>query len=251
VQPLLSEFNRESLPVASLNQQSASISAERRDTTRIPALPRIGRGKARGKNMRRRLSDRPAKRVFDLTVAAALIVLFAPLMAVIALLIRLDSRGPVFFRQNRTGLRGRPFAIIKFRSMAVLENGESIVQATKDDSRTTRVGRILRKTSLDELPQLFNVLMGEMSLVGPRPHAIAHDRHYAALIDNYEIRQRVKPGITGWAQINGFRGATPALELMQARIRHDVWYAQRSGIALDLRILLATPFAILGQRNAY
>jgi lipopolysaccharide/colanic/teichoic acid biosynthesis glycosyltransferase len=133
----------------------------------------------------------------------------------------------------------------------VLENGETIVQATKDDERTTRIGRILRKTSLDELPQLFNVLMGEMSLVGPRPHAIAHDRHYGGLIDNYAIRQRVKPGITGWAQVNGFRGATPALELMQARVRHDVWYAQRTGIALDLRILLATPFAILGQRNAY
>ena len=237
--------------MASLNPLSASISAERRDDARIPALPRLGRGKARGKNLRRRLSDRPAKRVLDLAVSAMLIVFLAPLMAVIALLIRLDTRGPVFFRQNRTGLRGRPFAIIKFRSMAVLENGETIVQATKDDERTTRVGRILRKTSLDELPQLFNVLMGEMSLVGPRPHAIAHDRHYGALIDNYEIRQRVKPGITGWAQINGFRGATPALELMQARIRHDVWYAQRTGVMLDLRILLATPFAILGQRNAY
>jgi putative colanic acid biosynthesis UDP-glucose lipid carrier transferase len=237
--------------VASLNQQTASISAERRESTRIPALPRQGGRQARGKNMRRRLSDRPAKRVLDLTVAATLLVLLAPLMAVIALLIRLDSRGPIFFRQNRTGLRGRPFAIMKFRSMAVLENGETIVQATKDDERTTRIGRILRKTSLDELPQLFNVLMGEMSLVGPRPHAIAHDRHYGGLIDNYAIRQRVKPGITGWAQVNGFRGATPALELMQARVRHDVWYAQRTGIALDLRILLATPFAILGQRNAY
>lgn len=237
--------------MASLNHQMASISAERREPTRVPALPRLRGQRARGKNMRRRLSDRPAKRVLDLSVAAALIVFLAPVMALIALLIRLDSRGPVFFRQNRTGLRGRPFAILKFRSMAVLENGETIVQATKDDARTTRIGRILRKTSLDELPQLFNVLMGEMSLVGPRPHAIAHDHHYGALIDNYALRQRVKPGITGWAQVNGFRGATPAIELMQARIRHDVWYAQRTGLALDLRILLATPFAILGQRNAY
>ncbi|HTW35605.1 MAG TPA: exopolysaccharide biosynthesis polyprenyl glycosylphosphotransferase [Rhizomicrobium sp.] len=237
--------------MASLNTLTASISAERSTVARIPALPRLGGRQARGKNLRRRLSDRPAKRVFDLTVAAMLIVLLAPVMAAIALLVRLDSRGPVFFRQTRTGLRGRPFAIIKFRSMAVLEDGESIVQATKDDSRTTRLGRILRKTSLDELPQLFNVLRGEMSLVGPRPHAIAHDRHYGALIDNYAIRQRVKPGITGWAQVNGFRGATPTLALMQARIRHDVWYAQRAGLAFDLRILLATPFAILGQRNAY
>ena len=237
--------------MASLNQLTASLSAERRGTTRIPALPRLGGRQARGKNMRRRLSDRPAKRVLDLTVAATLLVFLAPLMALIALLIRLDSRGPAFFRQNRTGLRGRPFAIIKFRSMAVLENGETIVQAMKDDSRTTRIGRILRKTSLDELPQLFNVLMGEMSLVGPRPHAIAHDRHYGALIDNYALRQRVKPGITGWAQVNGARGATPTLELMQERIRYDGWYAQRVSVALDLRILLATPFAILGQRNAY
>jgi exopolysaccharide biosynthesis polyprenyl glycosylphosphotransferase len=238
--------------VALLNQLTAdAISAERRDVTRAPALPRLGGRHAHSKNKGRRLSDRPAKRVLDLSVAAALLVLLAPLLAVIALLVRLDSRGPVFFRQNRTGLRGRPFAIVKFRSMAVLEDGETIVQATKDDERTTRIGRILRKTSLDELPQLFNVLAGEMSLVGPRPHAIAHDRHYGGLIDNYAIRQRVKPGITGWAQVNGFRGATPALELMQARVRHDVWYAQRTGIALDLRILLATPFAILGQRNAY
>jgi putative colanic acid biosynthesis UDP-glucose lipid carrier transferase len=205
----------------------------------------------RGTNMRRRLSDNPAKRVLDLAVTAPLLVLLAPLMAAIAILIRLDSRGPVLFRQTRTGLRGRPFFILKFRTMTVLEDGETIVQAAKDDQRVTRVGRFLRKTSLDELPQLFNVLMGEMSLVGPRPHALAHDRHYGALIDNYALRQRVKPGITGWAQINGHRGATPTLEVMQTRVRHDAWYAQRVNVALDLRILLATPFAILGQRNAY
>jgi putative colanic acid biosynthesis UDP-glucose lipid carrier transferase len=238
--------------VALLNQLTAdAISSERRDVTRVPALPRVGGRHAHSKNKGRRLSDRPGKRVLDLSVAAALLVFFAPLMALIALLIRLDTRGPVFFRQNRTGLRGRPFAIVKFRSMAVLENGETIVQATKDDDRVTRVGRILRKTSLDELPQLFNVLMGEMSLVGPRPHAIAHDHHYSALIDNYAIRQRVKPGVTGWAQVNGARGATPTLDTMRERIRYDIWYAQRTSLALDLRILLATPFAILGQRNAY
>jgi exopolysaccharide biosynthesis polyprenyl glycosylphosphotransferase len=237
--------------VASLNQQTASISAERRESTRIPALPRLGGRQARGKNMRRRLSDRPAKRVLDLTVAATLLVLLAPLMAVIALLIRLDSRGPIFFRQNRTGLRGRPFAIMKFRSMAVLENGETIVQATKDDERTTHVGRILRKTSLDELPQLFNVLMGEMSLVGPRPHAIAHDRLYSTLIENYQLRQLVKPGITGWAQVNGLRGETPAIEDMRDRVTLDIWYARRANLALDFKILLRTPFEVFRQRNAY
>jgi exopolysaccharide biosynthesis polyprenyl glycosylphosphotransferase len=238
--------------VASLNHFAAeAVSADRRASLRIPASPRLGGRHAQGKNKGRRLSDRPAKRVLDLAVAVPLLLLLAPLIAVVAVLVRLDSKGPVFFRQARTGLRGRPFMILKFRSMTVLENGETIVQAAKDDSRTTRLGRILRKTSLDELPQLFNVLKGEMSLVGPRPHAIAHDRHYGALIEHYAFRQRVKPGITGWAQVNGFRGATPTIESMQARIRHDVWYAQRAGLALDLRVLLATPFAILGQRNAY
>ena len=246
------EFLRESLPVASLNQLTAdAVSVERRETARIPALQRLGGRRVRGTNMRRRLSDRPAKRVLDLIVTVPLLVLLAPLMAAIAVLVRLDSRGPVFFRQTRTGLRGRPFFIFKFRSMTVLEDGETILQAAKDDQRVTRVGRLLRKTSLDELPQLFNVLLGEMSLVGPRPHAIAHDRHYGALIENYALRQRVKPGITGWAQINGHRGATPTIEHMQLRIRHDAWYAQRVSVMLDLRILMATPFAILGQRNAY
>ncbi|HUO92774.1 MAG TPA: exopolysaccharide biosynthesis polyprenyl glycosylphosphotransferase [Rhizomicrobium sp.] len=224
--------------------------AARKSLARIPALPRLRRAQP-DKNMRRRLSDRPAKRVLDLVVTVPLLVLLSPLLAVIALAVRLDSKGPVFFRQTRTGLRGRPFMILKFRSMTVLEDGDTVVQASKDDARITRVGRILRKTSLDELPQLFNVLKGEMSLVGPRPHAIAHDRHYGALIEHYAFRQRVKPGITGWAQISGHRGETPTLETMQVRVHHDVWYAQRANVSLDLRILLATPFAILGQRNAY
>jgi exopolysaccharide biosynthesis polyprenyl glycosylphosphotransferase len=199
----------------------------------------------------RRLSDRPAKRVLDLVAAIALLVMFAPVLAVVALLVRLDSKGPVFFRQTRTGLRGRAFAIVKFRTMRVLENGETIVQATEHDPRITRIGRFLRKTSLDELPQLFNVLAGEMSLVGPRPHAVAHDRHYGALIEDYAARQRVKPGITGWAQVQGLRGATPTLDIMRARIQCDVWYAQNASLALDLRILFATPAALLRQRNAY
>jgi exopolysaccharide biosynthesis polyprenyl glycosylphosphotransferase len=225
--------------------------AERKTAQRIAAPMRLRGYADQGKKMRRRLSDRPAKRVLDLLVTVPLLVLLAPALAAIALLVRLDSKGPVFFRQTRTGLRGRPFMIFKFRTMTVLEDGDAVVQASKDDARTTRVGRFLRKTSLDELPQLFNVLKGEMSLVGPRPHAMAHDRHYGAIIDHYAFRQRVKPGITGWAQVSGHRGATPTIETMQVRVHHDVWYAQRVNVALDLRILLATPFAILGQRNAY
>ena len=225
-------------------------SVERRTPERASALPfRLGMRRVglRG----RRLSDRPAKRVLDLVAAIALLVMFAPVLAVVALLVRLDSKGPVFFRQTRTGLRGRAFAIVKFRTMRVLENGETIVQATEHDPRITRIGRFLRKTSLDELPQLFNVLAGEMSLVGPRPHAVAHDRHYGALIEDYAARQRVKPGITGWAQVQGLRGATPTLDIMRARIQCDVWYAQNASLALDLRILFATPAALLRQRNAY
>jgi exopolysaccharide biosynthesis polyprenyl glycosylphosphotransferase len=242
----------ESLPVAVRNQQVLEAnSVERRAPERASALPfRLGMLRVPGAR-NRRLSDRPAKRVLDLLVAFSLIVLLAPVLAAIAVLVRLDSRGPVLFRQTRTGLRGRPFAIFKFRTMRVLENGETIVQATENDPRITRVGRFLRKTSLDELPQLFNVLAGEMSLVGPRPHAVAHDRHYGALIEEYALRQRVKPGITGWAQVHGLRGATPTLDIMRARIGHDGWYALHADLALDLRILFATPIALLHQRNAY
>lgn len=228
-----------------------SSSVERRAPERASALPfRLGMRRVETRR-NRRLSDRPAKRVLDIVVASTLIVLLAPVLAVVALLVRLDSRGPVLFRQTRTGLRGRPFAILKFRTMRVLEDGETIVQATQDDPRITRAGRILRKTSLDELPQLFNVLAGEMSLVGPRPHAVAHDRHYGALIEDYALRQRVKPGITGWAQVNGLRGATPTLDIMRARTAHDGWYALNANVALDLRILVTTPVALLLQRNAY
>jgi putative colanic acid biosynthesis UDP-glucose lipid carrier transferase len=190
------------------------------------------------------------KRAFDIIVASLLLFISAPAMAIIAVLIRLDSPGPVLFRQHRTGFGGRTFEIVKFRTMHVLEDGEAVVQAKPHDARVTSIGARLRVMSLDELPQLFNVLSGEMSLVGPRPHAEFHDRYYAALIEDYVLRQRVKPGLTGWAQVNGHRGPTPTLESMEARVRCDVWYARHTSLALDLRILLRTPLAVLSRKNA-
>ena len=191
------------------------------------------------------------KRAVDLAIALPLFVLLAPLMVAIAILIRLDSAGPALFRQRRLGQGGKPFEIVKFRTMTVLEDGDNVTQVCKGDARVTRFGRWLRRSSLDELPQFINVIVGEMSLVGPRPHAIAHDRLYATLIDNYQLRQLVKPGITGWAQVNGLRGETPAVEHMRDRVTLDIWYARRASFALDLKILLRTPFEVFRQRNAY
>ena len=193
----------------------------------------------------------PAKRLLDLTIALPALLFVAPLFAALALLIKLDSKGPVFFRQKRIGFGGQAFEIVKFRSMRVMENGETVIQATKADPRVTRIGGFLRRSSLDELPQLINVIKGEMSLVGPRPHACAHDRQYAPLIPHYTRRHDVKPGLTGWAQVNGHRGETPTLDLMRARVDHDVWYARHASLALDIQILLRTPFEVLRSRNAH
>jgi exopolysaccharide biosynthesis polyprenyl glycosylphosphotransferase len=193
---------------------------------------------------------RLAKRFLDLAAALVLLVFCAPLLVAAAVAIRFESRGPALFRQWRLGQNGRPFRILKLRTLTVIED-HAVRQVTKDDPRLTRVGRILRKLSIDELPQLLNVMRGEMSLVGPRPHAIAHDHYYAARIDGYTRRQRVKPGITGWAQIHGLRGETAALDDMRRRVRFDLWYARHAGFLLDLRILLATPRAVLRGRNAW
>jgi len=190
------------------------------------------------------------KRALDVIAAALLILLLSPLLALVSLAILLDSRGPLVFAQRRTGLNGKTFAILKFRSMHVLEDGADVKQAVRGDARITRVGRVIRKLSLDELPQLFNVLAGDMSLVGPRPHAVAHDEYYGAAIANYAMRQQVKPGITGWAQVNGARGATPTLESMQARVDLDAWYVEHTSLTLDLLILARTPFEVLRSRNA-
>jgi putative colanic acid biosynthesis UDP-glucose lipid carrier transferase len=191
------------------------------------------------------------KRALDVAAAGTLLVLAAPAMAVVAIAIRMDSDGPIVFRQARLGLGGRPFSILKFRTMNVIEDGDAVVQATHNDKRVTRIGAFLRAASLDELPQLFNVLKGEMSLVGPRPHAIAHDALYTTLIANYALRQRAKPGITGWAQVNGYRGGTPTVDLMQRRVDLDAWYVANASLALDLKIILRTPLEILRPRNAY
>lgn len=195
------------------------------------------------------------KEVFDRIVAASMIIFMAPLLAVIALAIRIDSRGPVIYRQKRFGFNREAIDVLKFRTMrheaCDATAGAPIRQASRDDDRVTRVGRFIRRTSLDELPQLFNVLRGEMSLVGPRPHAIAHDRHYAALIDDYLGRHQVKPGITGWAQVNGYRGETRTLEEMRRRIEFDLHYIDNWSLGLDLKILLRTPMVGFVHENAY
>jgi len=192
-----------------------------------------------------------AKRALDLAVALPALVLLTPLLLVLGALIRLESEGPALFRQTRLGRGGVPFTILKLRTMTVEENGSVIRQATANDARITRIGRLLRAFSFDELPQLLNVVKGEMSLVGPRPHAEAHDVFYGGLIGHYGLRQTVKPGITGWAQIHGHRGETPTLADMRARVDLDAWYAAHAGFALDLLILLRTPYEVLRRRNAY
>ena len=206
----------------------------------------------KARTARARRSLHPAlKRLVDLAVALALLVLTAPLLIATALWIRLDSKGPATFRQARLGLNGRPFHILKFRTMSVIEDGDKVVQAERNDARITRAGRFLRAASIDELPQLINVIKGEMSLVGPRPHAVAHDMLYSRLIPEYDGRQQVKPGITGWAQVNGHRGGTPTVEDMRKRVAHDLWYAAHASLFLDLWILLRTPVELLRSRNAY
>ncbi|MBV1696071.1 MAG: exopolysaccharide biosynthesis polyprenyl glycosylphosphotransferase [Hyphomicrobiales bacterium] len=190
------------------------------------------------------------KRSFDIALSATLLVALAPLMALVALVIRLDSPGPVLFRQARLGQNRRRFTIYKFRSMDVLEDGDRVVQARKNDPRITRVGRWLRRLNLDELPQLWNVLIGDMSLVGPRPHAIAHDADFERRIARYPRRLNVKPGITGWAQVNGLRGETQTDEMMQARVTHDLHYIDNWSLAFDAYILLLTALSPRAYRNA-
>lgn len=196
-------------------------------------------------------NERTLKRTLDLVGASFALVVFAPVMLGTAVLIKLTSKGPVFFRQTRNGFSGRPFKIFKFRTMRVLEDGPTIRQAEKDDPRVTGIGKWLRKTSIDELPQLFNVLKGDMSLVGPRPHAAAHNTEYEQIIGNYAFRHHVKPGITGWAQVNGYRGETRALELMQKRVEYDLWYINNWSPWLDLKILLRTAITTFVRPIAY
>ena len=191
------------------------------------------------------------KRLTDIVVATMLLLALSPVMLLCSLAIMLDSRGPVIFRQIRYGLDGERIRIYKFRTMTVCENGAHVPQAKADDPRITRVGRILRRTSLDELPQLINVVQGRMSLVGPRPHAVAHNEQYRRLIDGYMVRHKVAPGITGLAQVNGCRGETASLEDMARRVRYDLDYLRRWCWLLDIKILLKTVIVVLRRDNAY
>lgn len=193
----------------------------------------------------------PLKRAMDILVAGGALLFFAPLLVLVAILIKLESPGPVLFQQSRGGLNGQAFTIFKFRSMRCQENGSKVVQAKRDDDRITTLGKIIRKTSIDELPQLINVLRGDMSIVGPRPHALAHDEQYGALIDNYHLRFRARPGLTGLAQIKGLRGGTGAVEAMAARIDADNEYIERWTIGGDVKILLMTVPHLLMAENAY
>jgi putative colanic acid biosynthesis UDP-glucose lipid carrier transferase len=191
------------------------------------------------------------KRAIDIVLASIALIVLTPLLTLVAIAIMLDSAGPVIFRQTRHGLSGKPFQILKFRTMTVLEDGDTVKQAARFDKRVTRVGLWLRRTSIDELPQLINVLRGDMSLVGPRPHAAAHDYYYDRVIPNYSLRQRMKPGITGHAQVKGSRGETPTVEAMQRRVELDLWYIGNWSVYLDLAIMAQTVIEVLRGRNAY
>jgi putative colanic acid biosynthesis UDP-glucose lipid carrier transferase len=195
-------------------------------------------------------TEQGVKRAFDIVVASVALVLLLPLFVAIGIAITLDSRGPVVFRQTRHGFNGVPFKIFKFRSMYVLEDGDIIGQATPGDKRVTRVGAWLRKMSFDELPQLLNVLRGEMSIVGPRPHAAAHDKYFAKCVEKYAIRHHVKSGITGWAQVQGARGETDTLEKIQRRVSLDLWYIDHWSFGLDLSIMVRTVGVVLRGKNA-
>jgi putative colanic acid biosynthesis UDP-glucose lipid carrier transferase len=189
------------------------------------------------------------KRLLDCSVAVIGLVLLSPLLALVALAIKLDTPGPVFFRQRRYGQNNRVFRIFKFRTMSVTEDGQHVKQAQRNDSRVTRVGRVLRSTSLDEVPQLINVLLGDMSVVGPRPHALVHDKLFEEELDLFCSRRRVQPGLTGWAQVNGYRGETKATADIRSRLEHDLYYIENWSIWFDIEIIFRT--ALVVWRGAY
>ena len=192
-----------------------------------------------------------SKRLTDMVIASVTLLLALPLMVLAALLVKATSSGPVVFKQRRYGLDGREIVIYKFRTMTVTEDAGPIRQATRYDERVTSIGRVLRRTSLDELPQLINVLQGRMSLVGPRPHAVAHNELYRRLIKGYMVRHKVPPGITGLAQVHGLRGETTSVEQMEARVQYDLEYLRNWSVLLDLQILLKTLSIVARGRNAY
>jgi len=195
--------------------------------------------------------DRLLKRAIDVVGATVALIMFLPMLLMVALWIKLDSRGPVLFRQARHGYNNAVIRVFKFRTMTTMEDGDKFTQAVANDPRVTRVGRILRRTNIDELPQLFNVLSGEMSLVGPRPHATAHNRSFAGELSRFSCRHRVKPGITGWAQVNGYRGPTETVDKMRERLEHDLYYIENWSLLLDIEILIMTLFTKTAYTNAY
>lgn len=191
------------------------------------------------------------KRGSDIVLSSIALVIASPVMLLCALAVRLSSPGPIVFRQKRHGVDGEEILVYKFRSMTTMDNGSVVKQASKDDARVTPIGRILRKTSLDELPQLINVLQGRMSMVGPRPHAIAHNEQYRNLITAYMVRHKVKPGITGWAQIHGHRGPTETVDKMQTRVEYDLEYLRNWSLRLDIEILIRTVTTVLFDKHAF
>jgi putative colanic acid biosynthesis UDP-glucose lipid carrier transferase len=191
------------------------------------------------------------KRASDIVISSVALLLLSPVLLLIALLVRISSDGPILFRQRRYGLDGEEIIVYKFRSMRVEEDGNKVVQAQRNDPRVTPIGAILRRSSLDELPQLINVLQGRMSLVGPRPHAVAHNELYRQVITGYMLRHKVRPGITGWAQVNGLRGETDTLDKMEARVKYDLDYLRNWSLRLDVHILIKTVATVLGDRHAY
>jgi putative colanic acid biosynthesis UDP-glucose lipid carrier transferase len=197
------------------------------------------------------VAESRAKRAFDLVIAATLLILLAPLMLLVAAAVPLESRGPALFRQRRTGLNGREFWILKFRSMHVQEDGRDLKQATRRDHRITRIGALIRALSIDELPQLINVLKGDMSLVGPRPHAVAHDELWRSSVPGYGRRFRARPGVTGYAQVRGYRGEICRHDDIHARIEADNHYIDHWSLGLDLLILLRTLPLLCNDPRAY
>ncbi len=195
--------------------------------------------------------DRAIKRIFDIAVATAGLILLAPLFAIVTVAIKLESRGNIFFWQKRHGYNNTTINVVKFRTMFVAQDGDCFIQAKPEDSRVTQVGRLLRRTNIDELPQLLNVLIGNMSIVGPRPHATAHNEMFEGRILPFSRRHNIKPGITGWAQVNGHRGETDTLEKMQRRVEHDLYYIDNWSFLLDMKIVLLTLFSKRAYINAY
>ncbi|WP_019026665.1 undecaprenyl-phosphate glucose phosphotransferase [Colwellia piezophila] len=191
------------------------------------------------------------KRTLDIVAGIAILLLIVPVLIVVSIAVKLTSKGPVLFKQDRYGLGGERIVVWKFRSMTVQENDDTVIQATKNDVRITKLGAFLRRTSLDELPQFFNVLSGSMSIVGPRPHAVSHNEEYRQKVAFYMLRHKVKPGITGWAQVNGYRGETDTLDKMEKRVEYDLQYIKNWSLSLDIKIIFLTVFKGFTGKNAY